>query len=175
MTIIANAGDDASLKSSFIESLVEHVFISEVLQEVWYSHRKTIEVLRSEVDSSGYDVVFECDKILRHVQLKTSKESAKTAYQKVSLVLADKPSGCVVWIIRHEDSNLRRMNLTYRYFGDEPMKPLPSLTDLPSAKQSRGNAQGFKADRPGLKVVPKNRFTPIATTKELVERLFGIA
>jgi hypothetical protein len=48
--------DAAFLKSAFIEWLVEHVFISEVLQEAWYSYGRTIEVLRSEVDSSGYDI-----------------------------------------------------------------------------------------------------------------------
>lgn len=85
MSMLADSSDDAFLKSTFIERMVEHVFISEVLQEVWYSHRMTIEVLRSEVDSSGYDLVFECNNVLQHVQLKTSIEGARTALQKVSL------------------------------------------------------------------------------------------
>jgi hypothetical protein len=167
MNMLADASDDAFLRSSFIESLVEHVFISEVLQEVWYTHRKTIEVLRSEVDSSGYDIVFECNDVLRHVQLKTSKEDAKTARQKVSLALGGKPSGCVVWIIRHEDDASKRMKLTYLFFGNEPGSKLSSLDDFPVAKHSKGNAQGVKLDRPGLRVVPKRVFEKIDTTKEL--------
>ena len=111
--------DDAYLKSMFYEQLVEHVFVSEVLQEVWYFFGETVEVLRSEVDSSGYDVVFECKGVLRHVQLKTSKADAKASRQKVNLALADKPSGCVVWIIRHEDRKSCRMRLSYLFFGDE--------------------------------------------------------
>lgn len=74
---IPTLADDTSHQSTFYEQLVEHVFISEVLQEVWYGFGKTIEVLRSEVDTSGYNVIFECDGILRHVQLKTSKADAK--------------------------------------------------------------------------------------------------
>ena len=77
--IATSMADNTFLKSSFYEQLVEHVFLSEVLQEVWYSFGKTVEVLRSEVDASGYDLVFECNGILRHVQLKTSKSDAKTA------------------------------------------------------------------------------------------------
>src|ERR1041385_8618602 len=41
-------------KSSFFEKLMEHVFISEVLQETWYGFGKVVEVLRSEVDASGF-------------------------------------------------------------------------------------------------------------------------
>lgn len=64
--------DDVFLKSNFYEQLVEHVFISELLQEVYFRHQKTVEVLRAEVDSSGYDIVLECNGFIRHVQLKTS-------------------------------------------------------------------------------------------------------
>ena len=53
------SSDDAYLKSLFYEQLVEHVFVSEIHQEAWYYFGETVEVLRSEVDSSGYDVVFE--------------------------------------------------------------------------------------------------------------------
>jgi hypothetical protein len=66
-------------KSSFFEKVMEHVFISEVLQETWYGFGKVVEVLRSEVDASGFDVVFECNGVLRHVQLKTSGATSTTS------------------------------------------------------------------------------------------------
>ena len=47
------SSEDTSHKSSFYEQLVEHVFISELLQEVLYRFGRTVEVLRSEVDASG--------------------------------------------------------------------------------------------------------------------------
>lgn len=171
---VMNMPDDTYLKSTFYEQLVEHVFISEVLQEVWYSFGKTAEVLRSEVDASGYDVVFECNGILRHIQLKTSKVDAKASGQKVNIALADKPSGCVVWIVRHEDHDTRRMRLNYLFFGGEAGQRIPSLDGLKVAKHSKGNAKGFKAERKAIRVVPKSRFKSIAGMRALVETLFGL-
>jgi hypothetical protein len=166
--------DDAYLKSMFYEQLVEHVFVSEVLQEIWYYFGETVEVLRSEVDSSGYDVVFDCNGILRHVQLKTSKPDAKTSGQKVNVALASKPGGCIVWLVRHEDRQSCRMRLSYLFFGGEPGQPLPSLEGLKVAKHTKANAEGVKTERSAVRVVPKSRFVPISSTRELVGRLFGL-
>lgn len=166
-------GEHTSRKSAFYEQLVEHVFISEVLQEVWYRFGQTVEVLRSEVDASGYDVVFECNGILRHVQLKTSKGGGKTARQKVNIALATKPSGCVVWIVREEGRTRHRMTLSYRFFGNNAGSPLPSLADYPTARHTKGNKDGLKAERPAIRVVPIGDFAKIQTTTDLVARLFG--
>lgn len=169
-----NSADDAYLKSMFYEQLVEHVFVSEVLQEVWYYFGETVEVLGSEVDTSGYDVVFECNGILRHVQLKTSKADAKASGQKVNVVLASKPSGCIVWLVRHEDRQTCRMRLSYLFFGGEPGLPLPSLEGLKVARHTKANAEGVKTERTAVRVVPKSRFVAIPSTRELVGRLFGL-
>jgi len=152
LSIIA---DDASLKSTFYEQLVEHVFVSEVLQEAWYFYGKTVEVLRSEVDASGYDVVFDCNGVLRHVQLKTSRYDSKTARQKVNIALASKPSGCVVWIMRQEDMNQCRASLRYLFFGGESGHPLPSLDGFKVATHTKGNAEGVKKERAAIRVIPK--------------------
>jgi hypothetical protein len=170
----ANTSADTYLKSTFYEQLVEHVFISEVLQEVWYSFGQTAEVLRSEVDASGYDVVFECNGILRHVKLKTSKADAKASGQKVNEALERKPGGCIVWIFRHEDHKNHRMALSYRFFGGKAGKPLPSLEDFKKAKHTKGNSQGVKLERPAIRVVPKIEFEKPKDTTELVQYLFGL-
>lgn len=166
--------EDAYLKSMFYEQLVEHVFVSEVLQEGWYYFGETVEVLRSEVDSSGYDVVFECNGILRHVQLKTSRPDAKAKGQKVNVALANKPGGCIVWLIRHEDPQTCRMRLSYLFFGGEPGQPLPSLEGLKVARHTKANADGVKTERTAVRVVPKSRFVPVPSTRELVGCLFGL-
>jgi hypothetical protein len=173
MSIVDTVSDDAFLKSSFMERLVEHVFISEVLQEVWYTHHQAIEVMRSEVDSSGYDIVLECNNVLRHIQLKTSKEKAATASQKVQLILGEKPSGCVVWIKRHEDLQAKRMRLSFLFFGGNPRQPLPSIDELKFARHTKRDSRGNRGLRRALRVVPKRMFQKIDKTKELVERLFG--
>ena len=67
--------DIDSTRSSFRESLIEHTFISAVLQEAW-RRKMVIDVLRPEVDS-GVDVVFECGAIIRHVQLKSTRSGSK--------------------------------------------------------------------------------------------------
>lgn len=172
---LTTSADDAFLKSTFYEQLVEHVFISEVLQEACYRYGKTVEVLRSEVDASGYDVVFECNGAMRHVQLKTSRHDATTARQKVNVALASKQSGCVVWILRQEDYTLCRASLSYLYFGSSIGQPLPSLDGFKIAKHTKGNSEGIKRERASIRVVPKARFTSISTTRELVAILFGLS
>jgi hypothetical protein len=115
------------LKSTFYEQLIEHVFISELLQEAWFRLGKTVDELRPEIDSAGYDLLLECNGVIRHVKLKNSIQGPKIAYQKINTALAEKPSGCIVWLIREEDKIKNRVNLKYLYFGDAPGKPLPSL------------------------------------------------
>ena len=161
------------LRSSFYEQLVEHVFISELLQEAWFRFQRVVEVLRAEVDASGYDIVLECEGILRHDQLKTSRTAARAGSQKVSLALGAKPSGCVVWILRSEDRDTCRMSLSYLYFGGEPGRPLPDISGLKVARHTKADSTGYKKERPGLRVVPKSKFRAIPSTTELLEQLFG--
>jgi hypothetical protein len=56
------------------------------------------EVLRSEFDAFGYDVVIEANRVLRHVQLKSTVTTGRRAHVDVQLALANKPGGCVVWV-----------------------------------------------------------------------------
>ena len=162
------------LRSSFFEKLVEHVFISEVLQEAWYGLGLVVEVLRSEVDASGFDVVFECGRVVRHVQLKTTRPNAMTQSQKVNIALADKPSGCVVWLMRAEDLQTNRMQLQYRFFGNGAGEGLPSLDTFKIAKHTKGDRTGKRLERPNIRIIPKSQFRPVATTGELVRLLFEI-
>lgn len=166
-----NSVEDTFLLSNFFEQLVEHAFISEILQALYYGRGQVVEVLRSEVDSDGYDLILECHGVMRHVQLKTSRPDARAPGQKVHLKLGEKPSGCVVWVVRHECVESRRVRLSYRYFGGRPGKPLPSLAEFKVAKHNKGDATGKKKERPAIRVIPKSRFQTVETTTELVELL----
>jgi hypothetical protein len=122
-----------------------------MLQEAWFRFGQTVEVLRSEVDASGYDVVLECNGVIRHVQLKMSRADSRAASQKVHLQLAGKPSGCIVWLIRHPGGD-HRPRLTYRYFRGGPGEPLPSLDAFRVAKHVKGalaGREGGAAQHPG--------------------------
>ena len=82
---------------------------------------------------------------LRHVQLKTSGEGAKTASQKINVALATKPSGCVVWIVRHEGQLPNRMRLTYLFYGADAGNPLKLHDKLKVGKHTKGNKDGVNS------------------------------
>jgi hypothetical protein len=175
MTLNATRDKSASfLKSNFFEQLVEHVFISELLQEAWFRYNKIVEVSRSEVDTSGYDLLLECNNVIRHVELKTSIAGARRNSQKINKALGEKPSGCVVWIIREEDEDTCRVKLKYLFFGNPPGEPLSPLETFKVAKHTKGNAHGVKKERPAIRQIPKSKFIEVSGIKELLEKLFGL-
>ena len=90
--------------SAYREKLIEHLFVGELLKLSWLHHACSLEVAKPEVDNSGYDLIAEANGLVRHIQLKTSIIGGKTASQKVHTKLAEKPSGCVVWIYFNEDT-----------------------------------------------------------------------
>jgi len=155
--------------STLRERIVEHLFVGEALRKLWQLKIGDVEVLRSEVDADGYDLVMSYRKIVRHIQFKTVRDDGKAANVKVSLKLMEKPSGCVVWIVVDDELNLK----AYRWFGDAPGKPLPDIRDMKVAKHTKGNAQGAKLERPSYRIVPRSRFVPLATLDAVLVRLFG--
>jgi hypothetical protein len=155
------------LHSSSREALIEHVFVAEVLQEAWFAREQLVDVLRSEVDAAGYDIVFECGSILRHIQLKASESGGKTSRQTINTRLSAKPGGCVVWVVYSERIEDHRLDLSYLWLGGRPGEPLPDLGDLV------GRNPRSKTPRPATRVVARARFERVASTAELVERLFG--
>lgn len=72
--------EQTSRESHYVEKLMEHVFLGELLQECWFHRKKVVEVLRAEVDAAGYDVILEVDGTIRHVQLKASRRGGSTRH-----------------------------------------------------------------------------------------------
>lgn len=158
------------LESSFREKLLEHVFISELLQEAWLGRGQTLEVLRSEVDSAGYDLAIEFRGVLRYIQLKSSRSDAKTSRQTVNARLAEKPGGCVVWLVYEEVD--RRAKLQYLFFGGDTTER-PALGEKIGI-HAKANAQGIKSPRPNTRVLTKSRFTEFSSVGQLMDKLFGL-
>ena len=156
--------------SSYREKLLEHLFIGELLKLSWIEDNCQLEVVKPEVDNSGYDVVFEANRIIRHVQLKASYIGGSTARQNIHIKLADKPSGCVVWI--YFDENTLELGPFY-YYGAAPGQPLPSLDEAKVAHHTKGNQDGFKAKRPNIRQLNKGKFTKYESVEELYKALFG--
>src|SRR5258708_31105018 len=71
---------------------------------MWQSGARDIEVLKSEVDRGGYDVVLESNRVIRHVQLKSSFRGSKVREVDISTKLLHKPHGCILWLQFHNDT-----------------------------------------------------------------------
>ena len=128
-----------------------------------------VEILKPQVDDAGYDLVIDCNSSIRHVQLKSSRIGAKRASVNISLKLAQKPSGCVIWVFFDPSTLILG---PFLWFGSPPGHPLPEIEDFRVTKHTKGDAKGKKADRPGLRDVPKGRFERLASIDELIDRLF---
>ena len=156
--------------SSLREKIIEHVFVGEVLSTLWRRGIRNIEVLKPEVDAGGYDLVMDLQGISRHIQLKSSFTGASTKTQKVSLALAAKPSGCVLWI--WFDPETLKLG-PFLWFGGKPGEPLPDISNCPVAKHTKANLQRIKSERPNHRVLNKSRFNVLKTMDDVLVVLFG--
>jgi uncharacterized protein (DUF4415 family) len=155
--------------SRYRESILNHVFVGQLLRSLWVRNLTEVEVLRPEVDAAGYDLVIECRNQLRHIQLKSSFLSAKTQSVTVNARLASKIAGCVIWVFFDQDSLEPKV---FHWLGAGPGEPVPDLGVYPPAKQTRANSSGIKAKRLQFRSVPKRKFEKLDSMDEVIERLF---
>jgi len=159
-------------QSSFREKLIEHLLVGELLKLSWVRGTCDVEVAKPEVDNAGYDIIAEANGIIRHIQLKASYLGGATSKQKVHTRLSEKPSGCVVWAIFDEE----KLDLgPFLFFGAEPGLPLPSLASARVARHTKGNKDGYKAERPNIREVNKGQFQALPDVNSLFNALFGEA
>jgi hypothetical protein len=119
--------DQNTHHSSYREMLLEHLFVGGVMRHLWLRKIAQFEVLKPQVDDSGYDLVLEANGFVRHVQLKASASDSSTAEVKVSLRLAAKPSGCVIWM--HFDPKTMELG-PFLWYGGSPGYSLPDISKL---------------------------------------------
>jgi hypothetical protein len=158
-----------SSDSSLREQALGHIFLGQLLAFMWRSGERDIEVLKSEVDRGGYDVVLEANGVIRHVQLKSSFRGSKVREVNVSTKLLRKPGGCILWLEFDSD------NLTierFYWFGGKAGTALPDLGPRVS-RHSKGNSVGEKNERPIHRVLTRGRFEALADISEVVEKLFS--
>ncbi len=160
-----------SLNSSYREALLEHLLAGELMRHCWLKKLPPVEMMKPQVDRGGYDLVLESNAIIRHVQLKGSFDGAATASVNVNVALAEKPSGCVIWTLFDRDT---LHFVRFLWFGGTPGEKLPDLMPFKTAKHAKGNAQGFKAERPNIRTVPRSAFTSLTSVDEVVSHLFGM-
>jgi hypothetical protein len=157
-----------SSDSSLREQALGHVFLGQLLTFMWQRGERDIEVLKSEVDRGGYDVVLESNGIIRHVQLKSSFRGSKVREVDISTKLLRKPGGCILWLeFDRETLAIER----FYWFGGKAGNGLPNLGERIS-RHSKGNSKGEKNPRLGHRVVTKGDFQMLARIGEVVERMF---
>ena len=160
--------------SSLRESIIEQLFVGKVLQELWIRDRFEVEVLKSQVDNAGYDLVIDLSAkqegkhpAVRHVQLKSSNDGGSTDSVNVSLKLAEKPNPCVIWIVVDKELEFK----SFKWFEFESSQHFSE--NFKTAKHTRADSTGNKAERPGHRVIPKSKFKQLASIKDVVDRLLS--
>jgi hypothetical protein len=166
---LPEAVDPHFMHSTLRERIVEHAFVGDLLRCLWRREITEVEILRSEFDAGGYDLVVAYQRVVRHIQFKSTVVDGRAANVKVNLKLAEKPSGCVIWIIVTPDLGFDH----FLWFGGAPGLPLPDIEQYRVAKHTKGNAIGIKLERPNHRVIPRGHFERLAGIDAVIERLFG--
>lgn len=154
--------------STLRERIVEHVFVGEALRTLWRKGVVDVEVLRSEFDAHGYDLVLGRGPVVRHVQFKTGS-SAKPGDVSVSMALASKPSGCVLWIKVSPELDMG----PFFWFGAAPGQSLPLIDAYASPRRATHNKDGERPLRKNHRLIPGKDFQRLETMDQVLEALFG--
>lgn len=163
----SEVGASHHLYSLLREKIVDHVFVGEALRALWRRGVFDAEVLRSELDAHGYDLVMGRGKIVRHIQFKTGVQN-KPDRVSIASALGEKPSGCAIWIQIDNSLNMKR----FWWFGGNPGEPLPPLGDR-VAKRVTWTAEGVRPVREKHRVLSGSAFRRIETLDGVLEALFG--
>lgn len=156
--------------SAYRANLLEQLFVVELIQACWTRELPPVEFARPFVDFRGYDLVASCGGVTRHIQLKAT-EGKITVHR----ALAETPSGCCVLL---KPSPIgARIELNYRYFGEEPGQPLRLDEKLKPGRRSTKSfdqeGRAFHRERKEHVEVPKGQFDRQCDIDELSVKLFG--
>jgi hypothetical protein len=161
--------DEHSRFSVLREVIVEHLFVGQLLRELWRRRIWDAEVLHSEFDAGGYDLVLSRRAVTRHIQLKTKRLGGMTDEVSVSLNLATKPSGCIVWIVVTDELEFSH----FLWFGGDAGHPLPDISSKRVTTHTKGNSQGVKGERANHRKLKLRDFAKVDDWDHLLGRLLG--
>ena len=83
----------------YVENIVEHAFLSEVLRHAGSFGGHPVEVIRPDVDAGGYDLVLEANQRVRHIQLRSRwRRAMGPRVLGINSRLLSHSDPCVVWI-----------------------------------------------------------------------------
>lgn len=67
--------------STLRERIVEHAFVGDALRLLWRKDVVDVEVLRSEFDAHGYDLVMTRGAVVRHIHSRRARPRGPATYQ----------------------------------------------------------------------------------------------
>lgn len=115
--------------AKYVENVMEHAFLSAMLEHCWFIRRYPVEVVRPDVDAGGYDLVLEAKERVRHVQLKSRWErAAGPKLLRINSRLAVHRDPCVVRIFWQVDPEC---HITLKYKYSEKMRSHPEVPGWP--------------------------------------------
>ncbi len=155
--------------STYLEALVQHLFAGAVMSHFWLRGFQRVEMLTSRIGDAGYDLVLEANGVIRHIQLKSTTRAAPSRVL-INKALAEKPSGCVLWM--HVDPTTLVLG-PFFWFGGEPGKPFPDIEDFEIGKRTRRDISGNRPQRNSRRVVKRREFTQLNSIDEVAAYLFG--
>lgn len=166
------------LLSSYRETLVEHLFLGELLRRLWVEGVRDLEVLKPQVDDAGYDLVLARQAagrkggpvrghVVRYVQLKASGLEASTVSVTLHRRLAEREGGCLIWVLFGE--TFLPGEFEFRWLGGKPEARPVDLTANPLrlAKNPRSGTE-----RKDVYSVPRSAFEGRLKWGPLLEKLF---
>jgi len=165
---VTNTVSPHALFSARREKILENLFSGEVLKELWCRAVFDADLLHSDIDASGYDIVLELPDGVRHIQLKAStKRKLITANAKI----CDRPSGCIIVMIVSEDT----LDFEeFLWFGNALGQKCDDIRNFPSARHSKGNSQGHKSFRQDTFRVTVGKLERVESFAGLVDRLTSV-
>lgn len=152
------------------EIALEHLFVGETLRLLWQRQVYDAEVLRSEFDAGGFDLVIARGSLVRHVQMKALRSGGKRRHFNVSERLASRPSGCVVCAIVSDDLHFAEFWLLG---GGRPGDCLPDISGYPNVRHTKADSTGYKAEREGHRRVPLSAFIRYPDLPSLLDGMLG--
>lgn len=162
--------DPHSQHSSRREKILEASFIGGLLSELWQREMYDAEILRSDVDAAGYDLVLSTPNGDRHIQLKSCLFGGKAATWPINGKLVDKPSGCVIVII------VDRSDLSvkgYLWFGNRLGEKCEVVRAGRRSTHTKGDSKGKKSARLDSFRLTKAKFTKVDSFSGLADLLLS--
>lgn len=154
-------------QSTLRERIVEHIFVGDALRSLWRIKVTDVEILRSEFDAHGYDLVMARGAIVRHIQFKTGTRKPPTI--SAALALGTKPSGCVIFIMLSAGLDMG----PFFWFGSPPGEPLADISKFPNPTRTTPNRDGKYPPRRNHREIPYAAFERIETLEGILTKLFG--